>query len=253
MIYLKDTDDHKNVMYYDLAGGIMVQSNQHIIIDGQESILLDPGGHKIYTDLLIEMAFDTSPGEIKYLFFSHQDPDVIAAANGWLMITDADAYIPEIWKRFLPHFGISEYMVKRLKGIPDEGMEIQLNSTQLKVIPAHFLHSPGNFQLYDPTSKILYSGDLGASLGQGYYRVEDFEGHIKYMESFHKRYMAGSIALKNWAASVRNLDIEIIAPQHGAIFPNRTMVEKFINWVTTLQCGLDLMQIPSSPPEDITH
>jgi flavorubredoxin len=252
MIDLFDADGHKNVMFYDLSGSKMVQSNQHVIVDGSESIILDPGGHKIYTDLLINMSKNTTPGDIKYIFFSHQDPDVLAAANGWLMISDAVAYISEAWIRFLPHFGIDDYMVKRVKGIPDEGMEFTLNNKQLKVIPAHFLHSPGNFHLYDPTSKILYTGDLGASLGQKYYRVEDFDSHIQYMEPFHKRYMSSSKAIKTWAATIRNLDIEIIAPQHGAIFPDRTMVKKFIDWVTTIDCGLDLMPIPvQPPPEDI--
>ena len=29
-------------------------------------------------------------------------------------------------------------------------------------LPAHFLHSVGNFHIYDPIAKILYTGDLGA-------------------------------------------------------------------------------------------
>ena len=50
-----------------------------------------------------------------------------------------------------------------LHAIPDEGRIIELGGAKLYYLPAHFLHSEGNFQLYDPTSKILYSGDLGAS------------------------------------------------------------------------------------------
>lgn len=251
MITLFNSGEHKNLMYHDLAGDLMVQSNQHIIINGRHAMLIDPGGHKIYTNLVMELSLDATPGDLKYLFFSHQDPDVLAAANGWLLISDAIAFLPDVWMRFIPHFGIDEYMVQRIQGIPDKGMELELDGRPLKIIPAHFLHSPGNFQVYDPTSKILYSGDLGASLGQSYFLVEDFDRHIRFMEPFHKRYMAGNKALKTWANIVNHLDIEIIAPQHGAVFPNRTLVDKFIHWVSSLPCGIDLLESPVPPTIEI--
>jgi flavorubredoxin len=40
---------------------------------------------------------------------------------------------------------------------------------------------------------------------------------------------------------VRQLDIETIAPQHGAIFKGKEMVNKFIDWVSSLEAGLDIM------------
>ena len=241
MITLYDSNGHKNIMYHDLTGGAMVQSNQHLVIDGNEAMLLEPGGHKVYTNLISQLSGVIPLNGLKHIFFSHQDPDIIAAANGWLMITDATAYISSLWMRFIPHFGIDEYVLSRIKPIPDEGMKLDINVRTLKIIPAHFLHSAGNFQVYDPTAKILYSGDLGTSLDQDYFKVENFEDHIQYMESFHKRYMPCGKALKMWVNTVKELDIEIIAPQHGAIFPDRPMVEKFIQWLETLECGLDLM------------
>lgn len=40
---------------------------------------------------------------------------------------------------------------------------------------------------------------------------------------------------------VRQLDIEMIAPQHGAILKGKDMVNKFIDWVENLETGVDLM------------
>jgi flavorubredoxin len=241
MIKLFEKEDHKNIMFNDLSTGLMVQANQHLVVNGGEAILLEPGGHKVYTSLLSEVAREVPLKGLKHIFLSHQDPDIIAAANGWLMVTEATAYLPSLWIRFIPHFGIDEYVSQRVKPIPDEGMILELNGKPLKIIPAHFLHSSGNFQVYDPTSKILYSGDLGASLGQDYHTVENFEDHVQYMEGFHKRYMPSTKALKMWVKMVKTLDVEIIAPQHGAIFPNRSLAEKFIDWVDSLECGADLM------------
>lgn len=157
------------------------------------------------------------------------------------MVTEADAYISSLWMRFIPHIGVDEFVVNRVKAIPDEGMVLKVGSCEIKIIPAHFLHSAGNFQVYDPVSKILYTGDLGASLGAPGSFVEDFESHIQYMKGFHQRYLPTSRALKIWVNTVRQLDIEIIAPQHGAMFPTRELSQAFIDWVDNLACGVDLM------------
>ena len=52
----------------------------------------------------------------------------------------------------------------RIINIPNKGMNTMLGNITIKSIPAHFLHSDGNFQFYDITRKVLFSGDLGASL-----------------------------------------------------------------------------------------
>lgn len=238
---LFDSAEHKNIYFNDLSSGQMVQANQHLIIDGNEGMILDPGGHKIQTALFSLMSSVLPINGLKHIFFSHQDPDIIAAANAWLMVTDASAYLSGLWMRFIPHFGVDELVVERIVPLPDEGMNVSMGKCTLKIIPAHFLHSPGNFQVYDPVSRILYSGDLGASLGNTYDTVEDFDSHIGYMEGFHKRYIATSKPLKMWARMARTLDIEIIAPQHGAIFPNKELSQRFIEWIDSLSCGVDLM------------
>ena len=239
---LYDDGTHRNVLLEDFGlKGLAVQANQHVIVHGKQGMILDPGGHKVYSQALAETMAILGGNELRYIFLSHQDPDIVAAVNGWLMTTDAEAYVSQIWLRFVPHFGLDHLVADRLKPISDEGMVLDLAGVRLPVLPAHFLHSPGNFQLYDPIAKILYSGDLGASLGAEYVYVPDFGAHLQYMESFHKRYMASNAALQAWTRMVRGLDIEIIAPQHGAIFKGKEMVEQFIDWCEGLQCGVDLM------------
>jgi len=237
---LFNSDGHRNLLLEDFGRGQMVQANQHLIIHDGMGLLLDPGGHKTFKGALAEVTRELAQGQLDYLFCSHQDPDVVAALNGWLASTDAEVLISSLWQRFIPHFGIEEMMAERLLSIPDEGMVIHLGDAPLVVLPAHFLHSCGNFQLYDPTARILYSGDLGASLGVDYAEVDDFTRHIPYMESFHRRYMGSNALMRAWAQMARQLDIEIIAPQHGAHFVGRQMVEQLIGWCETLVCGADL-------------
>jgi len=240
-LVLFDNGSHKNVLLEDIDSGLAVQANQHVIVHDGVGMVLDPGGHKVYNRVLSATLAQLRGAKLRFLFLSHQDPDIVAAANGWLMTTDAEAYISALWVRFVPHFGLDRLVETRLKPIPDEGMVLDLGGCPLAIVPAHFLHSPGNFQIYDPVSKILYSGDLGASLGMPYREVTNFDEHLKYMEGFHKRYIGGNRVMRAWAAMARTLDIDTIAPQHGAMMRGKEIVGRFIDWCEGLQCGVDLM------------
>ena len=241
-VVLFDNGTHKNILLDDYGGGLAVQANQHVIIDGASGMILDPGGHKVYSKVLAATTGLLGRAKLESIFLSHQDPDIVAAVNGWLMTTDATAYLSSLWIRFVAHFGIDRLVESRLLPIPDEGMSLTLGASTMKVVPAHFLHSPGNHQLYDPVAKILYTGDLGAAVGPEYREVSDFDDHVRHMVGFHRRYMGGNRALRAWAKIARQLDVEVIAPQHGAVFKGRPMVERFISWCEGLECGLDIVE-----------
>ncbi|MCX7808041.1 MAG: MBL fold metallo-hydrolase, partial [Deltaproteobacteria bacterium] len=80
-------------------------------------------------------------------------------------------------------------------------------------------------------------------------QVTDFEAHKAKMEGFHKRYMASRRIAEAWAKMVRQLDIEIIAPQHGAILRGKEMAQRFIDWVESMECGIDLIAPRLSLPQ----
>lgn len=251
-ITLFGSTDHTNIWLEDLDLGQAVQANQHLIIHGREAMLLDPGGPKTFRHAYPEALSVLGRAKITRLFLSHQDPDIVAALNPWLASTNATAHVSQLWLRFLPHFGLDRVMAEACHGIPDEGGVLDLDGADLLVIPAHFLHSAGNFQIYDPTSKILYSGDLGASLGVTYQEVADFDAHREYMDGFHRRYMANALAMSRWAALARQLDIELIAPQHGACFRGRELVTRFIDWCDGFPCGTDLLEPGEIPRGRLT-
>lgn len=110
-------------------------------------------------------------------------------------------------------------MKKRLIAIPDRGQALPIGSAVLVAVPAHYLHSEGNFQFYDPVSKILFSGDLGASFADKEdlsEPVTDFDSHIAHMVDFHRRFKGSNKILRFWVSMVRQLDLEWIVPQHAA-------------------------------------
>lgn len=238
-IVLFETEDHRNILLEQFDAGAGIECNQHVIVSGGEAMILDPGGAKLFTRVFGATASAKKRAKLKYVFCSHQDPDIVASLNGWLMTTDANALLSDLWRRFVPHFGSDRLVFDRVISIPDEGMAIELGSTKLIAVPAHYLHSCGNFHLYDPVAKILYTGDIGASLGRDYREVPDFDAHKGHMDGFHRRYMTSNAAMRAWASMVRGLDIEIIAPQHGALFRGKEMVGQFLDWAEALECGID--------------
>lgn len=243
---LYDDGQHKFIMLgTDISGAEGIPVNQFIIIDGSDVFLLDPGGAHVFATVLANVSEVVDPTRITGLFYSHQDPDVTSGIMMWLNVSErAKVYVSELWTRFLPHFGV--YDENRIVPIPDKGMDIRLSGgTVLKVIPAHYLHSPGEFALYDPVAKVLFSSDIGASVlppGTKSRRVEDFQWHLKNaaVEAFHKRYMASNNVCRKWVSMVKGLDIEYMVPQHGAIYP-RDMARQFLDWLENLRCGSDII------------
>ena len=67
--------------------------------------------------------------------------------------------------------------------------------------------------------------------------VEDFDEHIQYMRYFHQRWMPSNTAKNDWVSRVRELDIEMMAPQHGRIFKGDD-VQRFLDWFEELEVGL---------------
>lgn len=246
---LYDDGHHKCISFSGLVVGEGVQSNQFLIVDGDEAAIIDPGGDLTYTPLTIELIKHVDLEHLKYVIGSHQDPDIISSMPRWLIHTQAKVVISKLWERFLPHFNsafttsrLSSDFSERLITIPDKGLRIPLGKTEIHALPAHFLHSVGNFQFYDPVSKILFTGDMGASLvDDASLPVTDFHEHISHMKTFHQRYMASVVVSRLWADAVRQLDVSMLAPQHGMRFEGQQMIDSFLNWISDLECGVDLL------------
>lgn len=246
-VVLHDSDGHRCIVFNDLVrGDDGIQANQFLIIDGAQSALLDPGGALLYTPLSMAVSRYVQPKALTYILASHQDPDIIGAVDRWLLHTEATVVCSRLWGRFVPH-SVPHYMGNaggdRYLLLPDAGASIPLGDTVIKALPAHFLHSVGNFSFHDPISRLLFSGDVGSSMvahGQPYAPVEDFAAHVHRMEGFHRRYMGSRRVARFWADMVRGLDPVMIVPQHGLPLAGPA-IGAFLDWLSNLECGVDRM------------
>ncbi|WP_096698491.1 MBL fold metallo-hydrolase [Polaromonas sp. AER18D-145] len=237
--------NHACLMFTDLIeeDGQAVQANQFLIVDNGTGAIIDPGGNLAYNELFMGMTQHFPPHKLSYIIASHADPDIIASLDRWLSSTQAMLVISRVWERFVPHFTKVGKTDKRVIGVPDGGGRLPLGSHELWLIPAHFMHSEGNFHFYDPVSRILFTGDLGVSMmsgAQARQPVTSLKPHIPLMEGFHRRYMVSNKILRLWVNMVRPMDIAMLVPQHGAPIVGKQAVNEFFDWVENLMCGIDL-------------
>ena len=241
---LFDDGKHKCIMFSfddEEHEDSFLSVNQFLIIQNETAIVVDPGSSAIFYELQEAIERHISFDKVKYVFFSHQDPDVAGSIAEWSVSSSAKFIISALWTRFVTHYGMLD--MTRMIAVKDKGASIKFGEDELLFIPAHFLHSPGNFSLYDSRSKILFSGDIGAAVvppKELYKEVVDFQSHLPYLEAFHARYMAGNRFCKAWVSHVKKHDISMIAPQHGAVFKAEHSLD-FLTWFDNLQCGGDLL------------
>jgi flavorubredoxin len=239
---LFDNGVHKFVMFSfddETHGDSYLSVNQYLIVHHGEGILIDPGSENVFSELSQAVEKYLPLERVKYIFLSHQDPDVSGSITQWSVSTNAKFVISALWVRFMSHYGFMD--MSRIMALPDHGAKIHFGDEFVQFVPAHFLHSPGNFSLYDSISKILFSGDIGAAIvtsDDSYKHVNSFEEHKVQLEGFHKRYMGSNKLCRAWVSHVRKLDVNIIAPQHGLLFEEKN-VALFLDWLDDLQCGSD--------------
>lgn len=215
----------------------IIDTNQYMVVAGGHALLLDPGGIELFAGMLASALKHVDLEQITDLFASHQDPDIISSLGMWdQVLPKARLHSPWLWEGFIRHFGMDNI---QYCAIPDEGGVLRLGNLDLKLIPAHYLHSSGNFHVYDPVAKILFSGDIGAAIEptDAPIHIEDFAAHTEHMRLFHQRWMPSERAKLDWIGRVRELDIQMMLPQHGRIFRD-AQVGQFLDWFEALEVGV---------------
>ena len=235
---------HHWYVIYDQDETRVIDSNVYACqVDGH-TLLCDPGGFEVFPQVFASLVDVLPPSSVEQVFVSHQDPDIASSLPLWNACNKGITWhSSRLWVGFIRHYGALDATIQ---GLPDDGGELTLGSARLQAIPAHYLHSSGNFHLYDPQAKVLFSGDVGAALlPPGHDAFVDrrevvspkaFDEHIRHAEYFHKRWMPSNEAKRDWCERVSRLDIDFLCPQHGAIYSGAN-VKRFIDWFAALDVG----------------
>lgn len=216
------------------------------------NLLIDPGSSSDFSTIHTKVSgLIGGMDRLSALFINHQDPDVGSSAS-------------IISARYAPRAGIlcSEdtwrlivhQNLPRDRFIPTEKFSQGMNvptGHKLLPVPSPFCHFRGAVMLYDPQTRVLFSGDLFGGLtdskAEGLWADEsDWTG----IRAFHQIYMPVNTALVRAVAAIRKLTpaVELIAPQHGRVIRG-ALVQQFLERMERLQVGLDIIE----EAQDRTH
>ena len=192
------------------AGALLVEIHGQFETQG----LLDPATHLATLDNYAGIAGDTAVTRAAWKLW-RQAKDKLDRA-----MTDIEA--ARLQEEYL------KYTVAELEKLDPQPGEEEILAEKRQLL----LNREKMSDAFQTASDII-EGEDGA---------QAFAAHVPHMEGFHRRYMASNRALRAWARMVRGLDIETIAPQHGAMLRGRPVVEAFLGWCEGLACGIDLLE-----------
>ena len=226
----------------------VADSNQVLISNGDRALLVDPGGIEVFPSMLSALTGKISIETIDRIFLSHQDPDVASSLPLWLRVCkdDIEVSVSSLWADVITHLDAT----CTVDAIPDEGGDLPVGGgLTLTVLPAHYLHSPGNFHIYDAEARMLYSGKVGSAIippsNWNGYIVQDFERHVEYMRAFHQRWMPSTDARDAWISQVSRLQLDAIVPQRGMVLRGDN-VFRFLDWFSGLKLATGLSVMTST-------
>jgi signal transduction histidine kinase len=208
----------------------------YCIEHGDESILIDPGSMLEFDAVMAKVEKLMPLKNIKYIILHHQDPDIcasIAAIEKAIGRDDLQIITHSRLTVLLKHYMTqSDYYE-----IDKEGYKLETESgLKLEFLATPYCHSPGAFVTYDSQRKILYSSDIFGGIEESWDFYAD-EGYFKQAENFHKEYMPSKDIFNYALRKIEELDIELIAPQHGSLI-KKEYIQTLIDNMKNLDCGL---------------
>lgn len=199
------------VGFYD--SGANFHCNPYLIVDGDEAALIDPGSIPHFPVVARKVASVVNFRKIRHIIIHHQDPDLAAnvpifekvIANPELRVVTTER----------ASFLTSHYGFKAPYRLVEEG-DLKVGKRVLQFHRTPYLHAPGAFVTYDPQDKTLFSSDIFGAFSDNWrlYAEEDYPDE---MYKFHHTYMPPGDILARQMQRFRQLDVDLIAPQHGSV------------------------------------
>lgn len=215
------------------------QCHAYLIEHGTQSVLIDPGSRLTFPETLRKIEQIIPFDHVRWLVCQHQDPDITAALTTIdRVLVREDAAIVTHWRAraLLKHYGL------RLPFwlVDEHSWQLDLGGRMLRFVFTPYLHFPGAFVTFDERTGILFSSDLFGGFTDDWSLVARDESYFEAMRPFHEHYMPSREILALGLSRLDPLPIQMIAPQHGSVIPER-LVATMIQQLKGLECGLYLM------------
>jgi len=227
----------------------VADTNQVVIRADQITVLIDPGGIEMFPAFLETLSESATIDTVSRILLTSADPHATSSLPLWRQVCSAEMQIsaPALWSDLLTHLDAD----CKLNVIDDDGGMIEISDTfSLRIIPAHHLHGPAAYSVYDPIARALYSGSIGSAVNTanatGEFIVDSFTRHLAFLEPYHGRWFASTRARDAWIKRIEGLDIDYLVPHRGPAFKGER-VGRFIDWFSSAPIGT-LFPVVSPPP-----
>lgn len=226
-------------------------ANYLVLAADGATALIDPSGLAAFPAFLAALTEKLPLESVQHVLLSGAAPDVVSTLPLWRQLVpgSAQVYVPALGSEFLFPYDAADGVVP----IPDEGLRVSLGGgVALDLLPAHYLHAPANFSVYDARARVLFTGDVGSAVApkdaSASLFVEDFASYAPHLEAFHARWMPSPAARDAWVRNVSRLDVDVIAPRRGLLLKGAD-VGRFLDWFSKLKLGAGVaVMVPAEAP-----
>ena len=144
------------------------QCHAYLIVDGDESILIDPGSMLEFEAIKEKVASIIDLQDIKYIIAHHQDPDVCANIPAFEKIINRnDLELVSHSRNFalIKHYGISS----KYYAIEEHGYRLKTEHFDISFLTTPYAKAPDAFVTYLENEKILFSSDIFGGLEESWH------------------------------------------------------------------------------------
>ena len=220
--------------------------NPYLIIKDEQAVLIDSGSRTDFAVVMMKiLQAGIDPGQIVALIYQHYDPDLCGSMPNFVDMCgnrDLKIFSEKSNKVFISHY-IHRDKYHLLYSIDDEDYQFTLKNRKLTFISTPYAHTQGSFVTYDEKTGTLFTSDLFGSystqwelfleLEEKCFSCSDYENcpngnrycPFPDMMSFHRNVMPCDKSVRYAMAKIKELDIDIIAPQHGSILTKQREIQ----------------------------
>lgn len=235
--------------------------NPYLIVEDDKAVLIDSGSRPDFAIVLRKiLQAGVDPNQIVGLIYQHCDPDLCGSIPNMIDICENKnlKILSEINNNVFISYYIDREKHHLLDSIDNHNYIFTFNNRTLLFTKTPYSHSQGSFVTYDVKTKTLFTSDIFSSFSTkwdlflkldndcitcaDYSNCKNEKDYCPLPDilTFHRKLMPSEKSLRHTMSEIKNLDINMIAPQHGSILPNRRDVYFLIQKLEYLKgVGID--------------
>lgn len=212
-----------------------VSYNAYLIRD-ERIVLVDAVKDLFATDLLGRLRSILGPGRgIDDLVINHLEPDHSGSVR---ILTEVFPEMRIIGNRKTVEFLAHLYQISENVVAVEDGEILDLGARKLRFVHAPMVHWPETMMTYEPSEKILFSGDAFGGFGtldRGLF--DDEEEDLTFYEEETLRYFSNIVGkfspmVQKALQKIHDLEIQVVAPAHGVVWRKepRRVIALYDRW-----------------------